>query len=55
MDDQKIYRWTGASGLAAIALFFVEFPFYFVRAGFPGVTDSAKITDFTAPPSARTS
>ena len=48
MDDQKIYRWCGACSLAAIALFFIEFPFYLVRAGFPGVTDSVKITDFTA-------
>jgi len=48
MDDQRIYRWTGACGLAAIALFFIEFPFYLVRAGFPGVTDPGKITDFTA-------
>jgi hypothetical protein len=48
MDDQKIYRWTGACGLAAIGVFFVEFPFYLVRAGFPGVTDPGKITDFTA-------
>jgi hypothetical protein len=48
MDDQKIYRWSGACGLAAIAVFFVEFPFYLVRAGFPGVTDPAKIADFTA-------
>jgi hypothetical protein len=48
MDDQKICRWTGACGLAAIALFLIEFPFYLVRNGFPGVTDPVKITDFTA-------
>jgi len=48
MDDQKIYRWSGACGLAAIALFFIEFPFYLVRSGFPGLTDPAKITEFTA-------
>ena len=48
MDDQKIYRWSGACGLAAIAAFFIEFPFYLVRAGFPGVTDPVKIADFTA-------
>ena len=48
MDDQKIYRWSGACGLAAIALFFVEFPFYLVRAGFPGVTNPVKIAGFTA-------
>jgi len=48
VDDQKIYRWSGACGLAAIALFFIEFPFYLVRAGFPGLTDPAKITEFTA-------
>jgi len=48
MDDRKIYRWSGACGLAAIAVFFIEFPFYLIRAGFPGLTDPAKITDFTA-------
>jgi len=48
MDDLKIYRWSGACGLAAIAAFFIEFPFYLVRAGFPGVTDPVKIADFTA-------
>jgi hypothetical protein len=48
MDDQKIYRWSGACALAAIAVFFIEFPFYLVRAGFPGVTDPAKIASFTA-------
>ncbi|HVN18946.1 MAG TPA: hypothetical protein VMU05_09240 [Dongiaceae bacterium] len=48
MEDQKVYRRTGACGLAAIAAFFVEFPFYLVRAGFPGVTDPGKISDFTA-------
>ncbi|MFZ0734342.1 MAG: hypothetical protein WAM79_18620 [Candidatus Sulfotelmatobacter sp.] len=48
MDDLRIYRWSGACGLAAIAVFFIEFPFYLVRSGFPGVTDPAKIADFTA-------
>jgi hypothetical protein len=48
MDDQKIYRWSGACGLVAIAVFLIEFPFYLVRTGFPGVTDPAKIADFTA-------
>lgn len=48
MDDQKIYRWSGACGLAAIAVFLIEFPFYLVRSGFPGVTDPAKLVDFTA-------
>jgi hypothetical protein len=48
MNDLKIYRWTGACALAAIAVFFIEFPFYLVRTGFPGVTDPVKIADFTA-------
>ena len=48
MDDQRVYRWSGVCGLAAIALFFIEFPFYLVRTGFPGLTDPAKITEFTA-------
>jgi hypothetical protein len=29
MEDVKVYRWTGVSALAAIAVFFIEFPFYF--------------------------
>jgi len=48
MDDQKIYRWSGICSLAAIALFFVEFPFYVVRTGFRGVTDAAGLVDYTA-------
>ena len=48
MDDLKIYRWSGACGLAAIAVFLIEFPFYVVRSGYPGVTDPVKIIDFTA-------
>lgn len=48
MDDRKIYRWSGACGLAAIAAFFIEFPFYLGRADYPGVTDPAKLADFTA-------
>ena len=48
MDDPKVYRWTGISALASIAVFFIEFPFYLVRSGFPGITDPAKIADFTA-------
>jgi len=47
VNDLKIYRITGACGLAAIAVFFIEFPFYLVRSGFPGVTDPVKIADFT--------
>jgi len=48
MGDLKIYRVAGACGLAAIALFFVEFPFYLVRSNFPGVTEPTKIAEFTA-------
>src|SRR5271157_6477621 len=48
MDDSKIYRWTGWCGLAAIAFFFIEFPFYLVRSPFPGLAESAKLADFAA-------
>ena len=47
MDDLKIYRWSGACGLAAIAVFVIEFPFYMVRTGFSGVTDPAGLADYT--------
>jgi len=48
MNDRKIYRWSGACGVAAMLVFFIEFPFYIVREGFPGVTGSSKLTEFTA-------
>ena len=48
MDDPKVYRWTGISALASIAVFFIEFPFYLVRTGFPGLTDPVKFANFTA-------
>jgi hypothetical protein len=48
MNDQRIYRWTGVCGLAAIAAFLFEFPLYFVRGSFPGVADPVKIAEFTA-------
>jgi hypothetical protein len=48
MDDPKIYRWAGICCLAAQAFFFIEFPFYLVRGAFPGVTDPAKLADYTA-------
>lgn len=35
ISDVKAYRWTGACGLASIALFFVEFPLYFLRGPMP--------------------
>jgi hypothetical protein len=35
MNDLKIYRWTGTCGLLTIALFFVEFPIYFLRGPLP--------------------
>ena len=47
MNDSKIYRWTGASALAAIAIFFIEFPFYFVRVvPFSSMADSAKFPEY---------
>ncbi len=48
MEDLRVYRWTGASAVAAIAVFFIEFPLYFVRGAFPGVTDPVKLAEFTA-------
>jgi hypothetical protein len=48
MNDQKIYRVTGISALACIATFFFEFPFYFVRSSWPGLTASDKLGDFAA-------
>jgi len=47
MNDQNIYRWAGICSLAAQAFFFIEFPFYVVRTGFPTVTDAAKLADYT--------
>ena len=47
MNDQKIYRWAGACSLAAQAFFFIEFPFYMVRSPFLGVTEPAKLVDYT--------
>ena len=47
MNDSKIYRWTGASALAAIAIFFIEFPFYFVRVvPFSSMAESAKFPEY---------
>jgi hypothetical protein len=48
MEDLKIYRWAGICSLAAQAFFFIEFPFYVVRTGFPGISESAKLADYTA-------
>jgi hypothetical protein len=48
MNDLKVYRWAGAGAVASIAVFLIEFPFYFVRGAFPGVTDPVKIAEFTA-------
>lgn len=48
MNDLKIYRWAGVGAVASIAVFLIEFPFYFVRGAFPGVTDPVKIAEFTA-------
>ena len=48
MNDSSVYRWTGASAVASIAVFLFEFPFYLVRGQFPGVTEPAKLAQFTA-------
>ncbi len=48
MEDLKIYRWTGACALAAIAVFFIEFPLYFLRGPFPSMAEFFKLVDFAA-------
>ena len=48
MDDLKIYRFAGACGLAAIVLFFVEFPTYFQRGAMPALSDTVTLSGFTA-------
>lgn len=42
MDDSKIYRWTGACALATIAVFFIEFPLYFMRGSFSSMLEIYK-------------
>jgi len=48
VTDQKIYRIAGISGLACMATFFIEFPFYLVRSAFPGLAASSELPDFAA-------
>jgi hypothetical protein len=48
MSDVKIARWTGACGLAGIAFFLIEFPFYFFRGPFPTMAEAWKLTEYTA-------
>jgi hypothetical protein len=48
MTDRKIYRIAGVSALVCIAIFFVEFPFYFVRTHVPGLAESSKYPDYAA-------
>jgi hypothetical protein len=48
MNNLKIYRWAGVCALAAIAVFFIEFPFYLIRGAVPGITESSKLVAFTA-------
>jgi len=46
MNDRGIYRIAGICSLAAIAVFFIEFPFYLVRGDFPSVAESFKLPDY---------
>ncbi len=47
MNDLKIYRWSGICALTAIGMFFIEFPFYFVRAvRFTSMAESSKFPDY---------
>lgn len=48
MSDLRIYRWTGISALAAILVFFIEFPMYFVRGPFPTMKEAYKLSDWAA-------
>lgn len=48
MTDKRIFRSAGICSLVSIAVFFIEFPFYFVRGDFPGIAEPAKLAVFTA-------
>jgi hypothetical protein len=48
MNDLKIYRWAGICGLAAIVLFLLEFPTYFLRGPVPPMADTIRLSDFIA-------
>ncbi len=47
MNDSKIFRWSGVCALAAVATFFIEFPFYFVRSvKFSSMAESYKFPEY---------
>lgn len=48
VNDLKTYRIAGACGLVSIAVFFIEFPLYFLRGPFPSMAESFKLGDFAA-------
>lgn len=47
MSDTRIYRISGICSLAAIAVFFLEFPFYLVRGAFPAAYEPSRLIEFT--------
>jgi Domain of unknown function (DUF4386) len=48
MSDQRIYRIAGICSLAAVATFFIEFPFYLARGPFPAMTEPLRLADYAA-------
>jgi uncharacterized membrane protein len=48
MTDRQIYRTAGVCSLAAIAIFFIEFPFYLVRGAFPSMDQAAELPAYSA-------
>jgi len=48
MSDRTISRCAGIFGLATIAVFLVEFPFYLVRGQFPTMAEPARLADYAA-------
>jgi hypothetical protein len=46
MNDLKVFRWTGAFGVAASVLVLVEFPLYVSRGPTPLLEDTTRYADF---------
>lgn len=46
MNDLKVWRWTGASGVAAGVLLLVVSPLYVIMGTPPSLGDAAKFTDY---------
>lgn len=48
MGETKISWWTGVCAVATLVVFLIEFPFYFVRGAFPGVTEATQLAEWAA-------